>query len=105
MKTRLEEDSLGSKKVPASAYYGVETVRAIQNYPISGLRFHPVFVWATAAIKKAAALANLKRGVLNPKIGKAIVRASEEIMAGKFRDQFCVDVFQSGAGVSQHMNT
>ena len=105
MKTRLEEDSLGSKKVPASAYYGVETVRAIENYPISGLRFHPVFVWATAAIKKAAARTNMSLKKLDRRIGNAIVRAAEEIMQGKWSDQFVVDVYQSGAGVSQHMNT
>ena len=105
MKTRTEHDSLGTKQVPHSAYYGTETVRAIENYPISGLRFHPVFIWATAAIKKAAAQSNITLKRLNPKIGKAIIRASEEVMAGKLRDQFVVDAFQSGAGVSQHMNT
>ncbi|HLD56294.1 MAG TPA: lyase family protein, partial [Candidatus Omnitrophota bacterium] len=105
MKTRVEHDSLGEKKVPYDAYYGTETARAIDNYPISGLRFHPAFVWATAAIKKSAARANLSLKRLNPRIGKAIIRASEEVMAGKFRDQFVVDAFQSGAGVSQHMNT
>ncbi len=105
MKTRIEHDSLGAKKVPASAYYGAETARAIENYPISGMRCHPHFVWATAAIKKAAAQANMSLKRLNPRIGRAIVRASEEVMAGKFKDHFVVDVFQSGAGVSQHMNT
>ena len=105
MKTRVEHDSLGEKKVPYDAYYGTETARAIDNYPISGLRFHPAFVWATAAIKKAAARANLSLKRLNPRIGKAIIRASEEVMAGKFNNQFVVDAFQSGAGVSQHMNT
>ncbi|MBI3999890.1 MAG: aspartate ammonia-lyase [Candidatus Omnitrophica bacterium] len=105
MKTRTEHDSLGTKQVPHSAYYGTETVRAIENYPISGLRFHPAFIWATAAIKKAAAQSNIILKRLNPKIGKAIIRASEEVMAGKLRDQFVVDAFQSGAGVSQHMNT
>ncbi|MBI1977732.1 MAG: aspartate ammonia-lyase [Candidatus Omnitrophica bacterium] len=105
MKTRIEHDSLGTKRIPASAYYGSETARAIENYPISGLRFHPSFVWATAAIKKAAAQANVHLKRLNPKIGKAIIRASEDVMAGKLQNQFMVDVFQSGAGVSQHMNT
>lgn len=105
MKFRIEKDSLGEKKIPVSAYYGSEAARAIENYPISGLRFHPAFVWATAAIKKAAAQANISLGRLNSKIGGAIIRASEEVMVGKFQDQFVVDVFQSGAGVSQHMNT
>src|SRR3989338_2223883 len=82
MKTRTEHDSLGTKKIPASAYYGAETARAIENYPISGLRFHSAFVWATAAIKKAAAQANLSLKRLNPRIAKAVVRASEEVMAG-----------------------
>lgn len=104
-KTRIEKDSLGEMKVPFDAYYGTETARALQNYPISGLHFHPAFVWGTAAIKKAAALANMKRGALDRKIAQAIVKASQELMDGKFRDQFCVDSFQSGAGVSQHMNT
>ena len=105
MKTRIERDSLGTKQVPQSAYYGIETARAIENYPISGLRFHPAFVWATAAIKRAAAQANMSLKRLNPRIGKAIVRASENVMAGKLNDHFVVDAFQSGAGVSQHMNT
>ncbi len=105
MKTRTEHDSLGVKQVPQNAYYGTETVRAIENYPISGLRFHPTFIWATAVIKKAAAQANVTLKRLNPKIGKAIIKASEDVMSGKLNDQFIVDAFQSGAGVSQHMNT
>lgn len=105
MKTRIEHDSLGAKKVPASAYYGAETARAIENYPISGLRCHPHFVWAAAAIKKAAAETNISLKRINSRIGRAIIRASEEVMAGKFENHFVVDVFQSGAGVSQHMNT
>lgn len=105
MKTRTEHDSLGAKQVPQAAYYGIETVRAVENYPISGLRFHSTFIWATVAIKKAAAQANVALKRLNPRIGKAIIRASEDVMAGKLNDQFVVDVFQSGAGVSQHMNT
>jgi aspartate ammonia-lyase len=105
MKTRMEYDSLGAKKVPYDAYYGTETARALENYPISGIKFHPAFVWATAVIKVAAAKANVSLKRLNSRMGKAIVRASEEVMAGKFSDQFPVDAFQSGAGVSQHMNT
>ncbi len=105
MKTRTEHDSLGPKEIPEVAYYGSETVRALENYPISGQKFHTSFIWATAAIKKAAALANSDLGRLDSKIAKAIIQASEEVMAGKFSDQFVVDAFQSGAGVSQHMNT
>ncbi len=105
MQTRVEHDSLGSKEIPEAAYYGSETARAIENYPISGLKFHPVFVWATAAIKKAAAQANSDLKRLDSKIAQAIIQASEEVMEGKLSDQFVIDAFQSGAGVSQHMNT
>lgn len=105
MRTRAERDTLGTVQVPAAAYYGAETARAIANYPISGLRFHPGFIWATAAIKKAAAQANMSLKRLPPRLGRAIIRASEEVMAGKLNEHFVLDVFQSGAGVSQHMNT
>lgn len=105
MKTRIEHDSLGPKEIPEAAYYGSETARAIENYPISRCRFHPSFIWATAAVKKAAALANQDLNHLDSQIAKAIIQASEEVMEGKFGDQFVIDAFQSGAGVSQHMNT
>lgn len=101
---RMEKDSLGAKAVPAKAYYGAETARAIENFPISGLRFHGDFIWTLAAIKVACAEANLRLKKLDPKRGKAIIRASREIMRGQFRDQFVTDVLQSGAGVSAHMN-
>lgn len=101
---RTERDSLGTKKVPAEAYYGVETVRAVENYPLSGLRFHPTFIWALGAIKKACALTNLSRRALDGRRARAIIRAAEEVMAGKLNDQFVTDAFQSGAGVSCHMN-
>ena len=101
---RTEYDSLGAKRVPYDAYYGVETVRAIENFPISGLRFHPSFIWALGAIKKACAHANLTRRVLDSRRARAIIRAAEEVMAGKLSDQFVTDVLQSGAGVSCHMN-
>lgn len=103
-RTRIERDSLGSKPVPQDAYYGIETLRAVENFPISGLRFHSAFIWALGIIKKACALANLKRGALDAKRAKAIIRAAEEVMAGKFNDQFVTDALQSGAGVSYHMN-
>lgn len=105
MKTRIERDSLGPKEIPDSSYYGSETVRALENYPISGLKFHPVFVWATAAIKIAAAQANRDLKRLDATIANAIIQASEEVMNGKFKSEFLIDAFQSGAGVSQHMNT
>lgn len=102
---RIEHDSLGSKPVPASAYYGVETVRAVENFPISGLRFHPALIWALGVVKRACTLANLSLRRLDRRRGKAILRAAKEVMAGKLNDQFVTDALQSGAGVSLHMNT
>jgi len=104
MKYRIDKDSLGNKKVPAGAYYGSETVRALENFPISGLRFHASFIRALAIIKKSCALANQSLKHLDARRAKAIIRACDEILAGKFHDQFVTDVFQSGAGVSAHMN-
>jgi len=101
---RLEKDFLGEKRVPAEAYYGIETVRAIENFPISGLRAHPSMVRATAMVKKAAAVANRDLGRLNRRMARAIVRACEEVIRGALADQFVVDVFQMGAGTSFHMN-
>ena len=103
-RTRQESDFLGKARVPANAYYGIQTVRAAQNFPISGLRAHPEMVRATAMIKKAAALANAELGRLEKRRATAIVRACDEIIGGKFADQFIVDVFQMGAGTSFHMN-
>ncbi len=90
--------------VPASAYYGIQTQRAIINFPISGLRAPAELVSATARIKKAAALVNASLGLLEPRLARAIARACDEIAAGKFADEFPVDVFQMGAGTSFHMN-
>ncbi|MGH9863052.1 MAG: aspartate ammonia-lyase [Candidatus Acidiferrales bacterium] len=101
----MEKDSLGEKKVPAEVYYGIQTQRAVENYPISGYRAHPVLIRAMGMIKKAAALANQELGLLDEKRATAIIKASEEVMAGKLNDQFVVDVYQAGAGVSFHMNT
>lgn len=102
--TRVEKDSLGMTTVPEEAYYGAETARAVANFPISGLRFHKEFIWALAVIKKACAQANCSLGSLDRRRGGAIIRACEEIMAGKWHDQFVTDALQSGAGVSIHMN-
>lgn len=102
--TRQERDSLGIKEVPAWAYYGVETVRALQNFPISGIRPYPAYIMATAAIKKAAAETNASLGRLDTKIGKAIAQAAQEIMEGMWNEHFVVDVFQAGAGTSHNMN-
>ena len=102
--TRIERDSLGPLEVPASAYYGVQTARAVANFPVSGERLHPEMVRAAARIKIAAALANAELGELDQKRADAIVAAAEEVLAGKHDDQFVVDAYQAGAGTSFHMN-
>lgn len=105
MSTRQEKDSLGYKDVPSNAYYGVQTARAIENYPISGMRAHPTLIRAIAMEKEAAAEANLALKLIEPRVAEAILLAAKEVESGKFNDQFVVDVFQAGAGVSFHMNT
>ena len=104
MKERIEKDSLGERSVPENAYYGIQTQRAIDNYPISGYRAHPILIQAIGFIKKAAALANEELGLVPAQLASAIVRASDEVISGKLNDQFVVDVYQAGAGVSFHMN-
>ena len=104
MKMRTEKDSLGEKHVPADAYYGIQTVRAVENYPISGFRAHPQLIRAMGMIKKAAAMANRELKLVEAKRAAAIIQASEEVIDGKFDEQFVVDVYQAGAGVSFHMN-
>lgn len=104
MKTRSEVDSLGEKQVPWNAYYGVQTQRAIENFPVSGIRAPVVFTRAYVMVKKAAATANMQVGWLDRKIGDAIIKACDEVLSGKFLDQFVVDVFQAGAGTSFNMN-
>ncbi len=101
---RLERDTMGEVKVPSSAYYGAETQRAFQNFPISGLRLPKEFIRAMALIKLSAARANMQLGDLDPKKGEAIVSAAKEIMEGSLYDQFVVDVFQTGSGTSSNMN-
>ncbi len=103
-KHRIEKDTLGKIKVPSDAYYGAQTQRAKENFPISNLRLQQRFIKSYAIIKKAAALANISAGKLNRKIGNAIVKACNEIIDGKFREQFVVDVYQAGAGTSTNMN-
>ncbi len=103
-KTRTEKDPLGALEVPADALYGVQTLRAVQNFPISGLRPLPAFIEATVHIKRAAALTHKETGRLEPRLADAIVKAADEILAGKHRDQFVVDVYQAGAGTSHNMN-
>ncbi|MEK7702604.1 MAG: aspartate ammonia-lyase [Nitrospirota bacterium] len=104
-KMRIEKDSLGTLQVPESAYYGVQTARAVANFPISGLHAHPTFIKATAMVKWAAAETNMALKKLDPKIGKVIQQAASEVIAGKWDNQFVVDVFQAGAGTSHNMNT
>jgi len=104
MTTRLEKDPLGEKQVPATALYGIQTLRAIENFPISGLRPLPAFVDAVIWIKRSAALTHRETRRLEPRLADAIVRAADEILAGQYRDQFVVDVYQAGAGTSHNMN-
>ena len=102
--TRVERDPLGELPVPSAALYGVQTERARQNFPISGLAPQPVFVDAVVWIKKAAALTHRETGRLDAKLADAIVRAADEVLAGQHRDQFVVDPYQAGAGTSHNMN-
>ena len=104
MSTRIEHDSLGDYHVPQSAYYGVHTARAVDNFPISGLRAYPELVRATVLIKKAAAEANAAIGRLPSHIARAIVKAADEVLSPEFAHHFVVDVYQAGAGTSHNMN-
>jgi aspartate ammonia-lyase len=103
--TRQEKDSIGIKEIPAHVYYGVQTARAVENYPISGMRAHPTLIKAFGMVKKAAALANKELGLIDGNRADAIIKAADEVIAGKWNPEFVVDVFQAGAGVSFHMNT
>jgi fumarate hydratase, class II len=102
--TRIEKDPLGEKPVPADALYGIQTQRAHENFPISGLRPLPAFVDAVVWIKRSAALTHKETGRLEARLADAIVQAADEILAGQHRDQFIVDVYQAGAGTSHNMN-
>jgi len=101
---RVERDSLGEMKVPADAYYGASTARAVQNFPISGLRFPRAFIRALGLIKRAAAEVNMELGLLDPRLGGAIVKAAEEVIDGRLDDQFVIDIYQTGSGTSTNMN-
>src|SRR5256714_484826 len=103
--TRIEKDSIGPKEIPANVYYGVQTARAVENYPISGMRAHPTLIRAIAMIKRAAAEANKELGLIDPKVAEAIINAAQEVIEGRWDREFVVDVFQAGAGVSFHMNS
>src|SRR5690606_10316069 len=104
--TRIEHDLLGDRAVPADAYYGVHTLRALENFPITGtpVSIYPALIRALACIKQAAALANHELGQLDDARARAIVGACEEVRAGALHDQFVVDVIQGGAGTSTNMN-
>ncbi len=104
MTDRIEKDSLGTVNVPDNALWGAQTQRAIQNFPISGLRQYPAFIWSMAMIKLAAAQVNRDLGLLDPKIADAIVQAAREVLEGKWDSQFVVDPIQAGAGTSHNMN-
>ncbi|HKU20542.1 MAG TPA: aspartate ammonia-lyase [Terriglobales bacterium] len=103
--TRTEKDSLGTKEIPAGVYYGIQTARAVENYPISGMRAHPTFIQALGMIKQAAAEANQELGLIDEKRAHAIIQAAKEVQQAKWNPEFVVDVFQAGAGVSLHMNS
>jgi aspartate ammonia-lyase len=101
---RIEKDSLGELRVPADAYYGVQTARAVENYPISGLRLHVPFIRAYVIIKRSAAVVHRDVNWLSKERADAIIQAADEMLAGKFMDQIVVDVYQAGAGTSTNMN-
>jgi len=103
--TRTEKDSLGSKEIPGGVYYGIQTTRAVENYPISALRAHPTLIRAFGMIKEAAAEANQTLKLVDAKRAEAVIQAAKEVQQGRWNNEFVVDVFQAGAGVSFHMNT
>jgi fumarate hydratase, class II len=102
--SRIERDSLGEIEVPATALYGAQTMRAVHNFPISGMRPYRAFIWSMAVIKRAAAQVHMDLALLDEERGRAIVQAAQEVMDGRWDDQFVVDPFQAGAGTSHHMN-
>ncbi|WP_392531935.1 aspartate ammonia-lyase [Nostoc sp. C117] len=101
---RIESDSMGDRQIASSVYYGIQTLRAIENFPISGIKPLSTYVDACLIIKKATAIVNGELSCIPQDISQAIIQATDEILAGKFRDQFVVDVYQAGAGTSHHMN-
>jgi aspartate ammonia-lyase len=101
---RIEKDSMGERQIPTTVYYGIQTLRAKENFPISGIKPLPTYIDACILIKKATAITNGELGCIPEDISKAIVAAADEILQGKLRDQFVVDVYQAGAGTSHHMN-
>ncbi len=103
-KYRIEKDSMGEFKVPEDANYGASTARAVENFPISNLKFTRTFIRALGEIKKAAALVNLDNQLLNQEMANSIVKAAEEVISGKYDKDFVIDIFQTGSGTSTNMN-
>ena len=101
---RIEKDSMGERQILETAYYGIQTLRATENFPISGIKPLPTYIDACVLIKKATAIANSELGCIPQDIANAIVQAADEVLAGALRDQFVVDIYQAGAGTSHHMN-
>ena len=102
---RIETDSLGEVRVPTEALYAAQTQRALENFPITGMKPMPAFIWSMALIKRAAAEVNMELGLLEPKLAAAIIQTGDEILAGQHHEHFVVDPFQAGAGTSHNMNT
>ena len=103
-KYRVEKDSMGEMRVPEGAYWGAQTQRAVENFPISGLRFPRGFIRALGMVKMAAAQVNVRLGLLDQALGDLIAAAAREVMEGRFDEQFVVDIFQTGSGTSTNMN-
>ncbi len=101
---RIEKDSMGERQIPQNAYYGIQTLRATENFPISGIKPLPTYVDACLLVKKGTAIVNGQLGCIPQHISDAIVQAADEILQGNLRDQFVVDIYQAGAGTSHHMN-
>ena len=101
---RIEHDTMGEVLVPINALYGAQTQRAVENFPISGSTLEPAHIAALAQIKKSAALANAELGVLNQKIADSIAWAADQVISGKYDDQFPIDIYQTGSGTSSNMN-
>ena len=104
VKYRIEKDSIGERQVPEDAYYGLQSLRALENFSITGLTIHPEMIASIVEIKKASAITNCEVGLIDKKTADAIVKACDEIISGSLRDQFIVDQIQGGAGTSINMN-
>ena len=104
LKMRYEEDSIGRKQVPADAYYGVQTLRAVENFSITGTKLRREMINSLAYLKKACAMANMAAGVMDSAVADAIIRSCDRILDGAYHDQFLVDPIQGGAGTSMNMN-